>query len=122
MTLSAADLAYMRYAQADLMPEREASIFDVTTARGAGGGLAESWTQRAGTVSVRVSPASSTQVALVADRLKGNDAHTVTLPALTPIKYRDKITLASGRTFVVLAVLDREAWETARQVITMESP
>lgn len=116
--VTTAELAAMRATLTETLP-LTAVIQRVTrTSDGMGGGSA-AW-NAAGTAQCRVGPGGTQpEEKLIADRLAGVTAWTVTLPAETDVAAADRIIVGS-RTFEVEGVLAPRSWEIGRRVVCRE--
>lgn len=118
---TADDLDWMREAQDELLSPDEATILDVDRVK-KGTGWEDVWTARTGDpLPARLGePTPREARSLVALIAQGGRA-TITLPAETPIKVGDKVTLSTSGTWKVVAVIPGPSWRTARRVLVAES-
>lgn len=109
-------IAYMRAAQGELMPD-QATIEVLNVAPDGYGGQSSTWVAVPGTVPCRVMPASGTDTTgrQVAERLYGDASTIITLPAETQIKLGDRVVVA-GQRYEVRTQPVGGSMETARQV------
>lgn len=120
--LTDADLAELRTVVNDLLPD-QGVVWDKTEVRDTTGGIKTTYTQRAGTVPVRVGQVQQAdRVALTSSSLDaggqiaGKMRAAMTVPALTDIDEGDRIAVL-GQMYAVLAVLAPISWEMSRRLI-----
>lgn len=107
----------MRAVAAQALPGTAVIQTESFTDDGGGGGTL-GWSA-AGTVSCRIAPMTGSERD-IADRVAEDAESVVTLPADTDIDASDRL-LIDGRTYNVLHVRERDAWELTRRVEVGES-
>lgn len=116
--LSAADLAGMRAAVTDSLPDT-AQVQRATRTPDGMGGFTETWTTVA-TVACRIAPTGNAPAEqVVAERVTDRVLWTLTLPAATDVTAADRITVGS-RTFEVVGVLSPRSYELCTRLVAVE--
>lgn len=110
--ISAADLASMRSAMDQSLPD-SCDVVRATIASDGAGGETTGWASVA-TVACRVSPATGRE-GLIAAALASVGPWIVTVPAETDAGVTDRIAWR-GRTFEISSVLAPSTWEIARRL------
>ena len=117
MTITPLELAELRAAQAEALPEVAGVVHDKATVKDATGGTRTTWVPRPPpSLPYRLGNPTDHEARAFADQLRGKATFVLTLPALTPLKDGDRFA-GGGRTYNVLAVLAPKSWETARRVL-----
>lgn len=127
--LNSAEIGWMQAQIVESLPDA-AVIERQTRVSDAMGGASVSWVSvdqgipllLAGgdAVPCRVSPAGfAPDERLIAERLQGDLAWTLTLPAGTDVTEKDRI-MVGTRTFEVIGVLAPRSWEVSRRVVCVE--
>jgi len=116
--LTANDLAAIRQAQEQAMPD-SCTIQRRTLTSDGMGGYTESWSDLATGVKCRLSPVRSiSQLAerVVAEQFVGRTLWQLTLPAGQDVSHDDRV-VVGATTYEVMSVNSGGAWEVARRVL-----
>lgn len=118
--ISTADLAAMRSTLDGSLPDT-CQVVRRTSASDGALGTNDTWANQGAAVACRVAPASKLGVeteAELVDVLRAETRWTITLPALTDVTERDRIT-SGGRTFEVVSVLGPRSLEIGRRALCL---
>lgn len=111
MTLTAADLAYMRTVQGQHLPTL-ATIQDISVTTDELGGQNETWTTRATGVRCRLGLPSSGEPTIVTDRVDTSPRVVITFAWGTDVRPRDRVIIGST-VYTVLSIDGDHDWGTA---------